>query len=415
MKTSSLSLPSIKGHMGDWDYYIATVPLGAIADRVRYADEVHSNTRLSELIQRRLSGERATEIATYLSTRADRFFPALVVAFYGGHPRWFQGSIIARNSDFDVEDIREYGPCLGVLHLTGTEKLFALDGQHRLAGIKRAKEWKKLDLQDMAPVIFVSHANTARGLKRSRTLFTTLNKEAHPVGISDIIALDENDPAAIVCRRLLDENKMFSGDRVAYKSTESLSPRTDNSSLTSIVNLYWIVVNLAAIIYFKRTRPAVRAMNRPSEKDLGVITSLTSNLFKHLGKAHPAFGRALFGRGDISQIIANERSRLGGNVLYRPIGLSIFSGLVFRLMVNEKMSMSQAVKLTGRLPTELSKEPYRGVLWDPIRRSMITKGKQLVTELLALLLKKPGLLGQSRTKAGVLAEYRELTGRRLRV
>src|SRR4051812_31464291 len=119
MKLSSLSLPSIKGRMGDWDYYIATVPLSAIADRVRYAEEVHSNSKLSDMIQRRLSGKRATEIAEYLSKRADRFFPALVVAFYGGNPTWHQGSIIARNSEFDVEDIREYGNCLGVLHLTG--------------------------------------------------------------------------------------------------------------------------------------------------------------------------------------------------------------------------------------------------------------------------------------------------------
>lgn len=66
---------------------------------------------------------------------------------------------------------------VGFLTLTGQEKLFALDGQHRLAGIKKAvKDGLDNDPYDELSILFVGHKDTQRGLERTRRLFTTLNK-----------------------------------------------------------------------------------------------------------------------------------------------------------------------------------------------------------------------------------------------
>ena len=202
--TSPLSIPAIHGTMGNWEFYSAVVPIEEIAKRVRYAEEIHTNPGLSSMIQRKLTGKRAGEIHRYLTEREDRFFNSLVVAFYDGPPTWFSG-VVRQPLDskiresFDIEDIRESGSSLGILQLSGNEKLFALDGQHRLSGIKLALKKGDLCSADMLSVIFVGHDNTPIGIKRSRVIFTTLNKEAKKVGVGDIIALDENDPAAIAC------------------------------------------------------------------------------------------------------------------------------------------------------------------------------------------------------------------------
>ena len=65
--------------------------------------------------------------------------------------------------------------------LRGDEKLFALDGQHRLAGINRAIRDGMSGSDDEVSVIFLGHKNTDDGLKATRRLFTTLNKTARPV------------------------------------------------------------------------------------------------------------------------------------------------------------------------------------------------------------------------------------------
>jgi DNA sulfur modification protein DndB len=100
---------------------------------------------------------------------------------------------------------------IGFLRLTGTEKLFAIDGQHRLSGIKHAIEHDLELSEELVPVIFVGHANTVVGMRRTRRLFTTLNKTAVPVTKRDIIiALDEDDVMAITARRLYEEDSRFS-------------------------------------------------------------------------------------------------------------------------------------------------------------------------------------------------------------
>ena len=57
---------------------------------------------------------------------------------------------------------------LGFLVLRGDEKIFALDGQHRLAGIKRVVEDDLgVRANDEVSVIFVSHQATEAGLERT--------------------------------------------------------------------------------------------------------------------------------------------------------------------------------------------------------------------------------------------------------
>ena len=96
------------------------------------------------------------------------FFNSLVLAVYGGEPQWVEiGKVRSTMADPTLvkgdQPARRRRESWGFLRLTGKEKIFAVDGQHRLAGIKRALH-DKVDIDaDAVPVIFVgAFANETR-------------------------------------------------------------------------------------------------------------------------------------------------------------------------------------------------------------------------------------------------------------
>jgi len=241
---STVFLPALRGIFGDWVYYSCLVDLKMIAAKVDYAKELHQSTQMSDMIQRELTEERSTEIAKYLKQK-ERFFNSLVIAVYGGDPEWFQigGLTAPKHADFGTDDIPEtVRSSIGFLRLSGKEKLFAIDGQHRLSGIKEAVPKNKELSEDDVSVLLVAHKNTEQGLERTRRLFTTLNKTAVEVSKGEIIALDEDDTMAICVRRFVEKSELFSGKRLASNATNNL-PAGNHKSLTTIGNLYDIAID----------------------------------------------------------------------------------------------------------------------------------------------------------------------------
>lgn len=254
-----LTVPSLRGQIGDWIYYSGVLSMREVAARVSFADEIHTNTDLSSLIQRALSGARAAKIAKYLVTENERFFNSLVVAVYGDKPQWAELGEIRPSRGVTLEALglkdQESFP-LGFLRFSGREKMFAVDGQHRLAGMRElarvaAKGSKVAEerLDEVVSLLFVAHQATNAGRIRSRRLFTTLNKTAIPVNKYETIALDENDAMAIVCRRLIEDHREFTKPRIAVKSAPNIVVQQDTSSLTTIVNLYDVLGSVLRVCW----------------------------------------------------------------------------------------------------------------------------------------------------------------------
>ena len=217
-KLREIVLPALRGIMGDWVYYSSLMDLGELSSRVHYAEEIHKNQALSDMIQRHLKRGRSAQIAEYLKVQPERFFNSLVIAIYGGQPNWHALSDVRSKARSDeLTNLKKnIIASVGFLTLRGDENLFALDGQHRLAGIKTAvADGLESDPYDEVSVIFVAHRDTKGGLERTRRLFTTLNKTARPVSKGDIIALDEDDVMAICVRRLIEETEFVF--RKAYR------------------------------------------------------------------------------------------------------------------------------------------------------------------------------------------------------
>ena len=267
--SGQIILPALRARMGEWWYYVAAMKMSDIAERISIAKEIHRSESLQDLLQRNLT-ERATGIADYLIGQGQRFFNSLVVGTYGGDPKWHEVSIRSGPYNLEGELPSDVEGILGLLVLDGSEKLFAIDGQHRVAGIREAlKRNDELGAEEVS-VIFVAgitqdhRHDDPEGFERTRRLFTTLNRYAKPVSKTDIIALDEDDSVAIVTRDLVEEHPLFFG-KVSVGQRNSIPPN-DQKSFTSITTLY---DSLDAYLQ-KGTRPSWTRFKRfrPDEEKL---------------------------------------------------------------------------------------------------------------------------------------------------
>lgn len=367
--------------MGNRAYYSCLMSLREIASRVNYAKDIHSSQSLSDLIQRALEDKRSKEIAAYLRDTSDRFFNSLVVAVYDGEPLWHPLSHVESryieqdHLELDEETIES----VGFLTLRGDEKLFALDGQHRLAGIKRAIYDRMLSSDDEVSVIFLGHKNTSDGLAATRRLFTTLNKTARPVAKNAVIALDEDDVMAICVRRLIEDSKFFCGENAAFIGSSNMPP-SNKKSLTTIGNLYDVlgVLFSKAKTDVKRTK-AMLKRERPSDADLSKYVDLSSRYFEAMETHMTELGE-YFGSDEKESVVAKYRGTHGGSVLFRPIGMEIFTEVIARL--TDSMSLEDAVLRGSLLPRVLNGIPYDGLMWDETTRTVSSAHKVLIRDLL---------------------------------
>jgi len=400
-------LPALRGKMGDWVYYSCLMNLDELSARVSYAGEIHKNKSLSDMIQRRLEMGRGAQIAQYLEGQPERFFNSLVVATYGGEPNWHALSRvrlgIKKNELQHLSE--ETAESVGFLTFRGDEKLFAIDGQHRLAGIKKAvKDGLSTTTQDELSVILVAHKDTKKGLERTRRLFTTLNKTARPVSKGDIIALDEDDVMAICVRRLIEETDLFSGQRIAFVASNNM-PTANTTSLTTIGNLYDVLTILFSGVRSELQQQRISLQRvRPNDEMLGKYFEYAKRLFT-LFREHFSELDEFFSAEDTTSVIKRYRKSGGGNVLFRPIGLELFMQVIAHL--SQTMKLAKAVKLASSLPRRLHEEPYNGLMWDSSRKTIIGGHKVTLREILLYML---GKNSSKYTKETLLERYRRETG-----
>lgn len=403
-KRPALSLPALRGFMGDWIYYAVLMSMKDISERVTLAKVLHKNERLADMIQRELVKTRVPQIAEYLRTQPQRFLGALVVAAYGGSPNWHPARLTGAR-DVVATSAKELGDTLGVLSLAGKEKLFVLDGQHRLIGMQLALEAQKSLGDELVPVLLVAHTRTAAGLTRTRRLFTTLNKTAYPVRKGEIIALDENDPAAIVTRTLVDSHPWFTKDRVAYKNSPNLTA-ADRGSITTVSVLYdtlgLLFRSFAGVHRTPRTIP-----ERPTDATLESLKGLAVRYFTLLADAYPPVGRFFSARSP-EGVVSRYRTEDGGHFLFRPIGLLAHTAAVCRISGGRVARLEAAVRSVSRLPVRLNQRPHVDVIWDRTERRMKMSGRALLVKLLVFL------VGSDADSPSLRVLYARRTGIQLR-
>lgn len=360
-----LFIPAMRATIGEWTYYITQMRMIDVAERISVAEEIHQSKTLNELIQRSLTA-RSKEITNYLLNQPQRFFNAFVFGVYGGAPQWYDLNV-KNNSYLDAEkELPQYvDDAIGLLELRGDEKLFAIDGQHRVVGIRRAvKVEPKLGEEHIA-AIFIGHKNDEEGLQRTRRLFTVLNRYAKPVSKRDKIALDEDDVVAIVTRRMVEKHGLFA-EKVAISSANSLN---DAENITTIGTLYDSLDIFLRDQSLNRWRDFKRL--RPTNEEIDKYYEEAEELWNLLCESISSLNEYREAPVSDKAALPYRNHEKGGHLLFRPIGLLLVIRVI-RSLIEMDYSITQAVELISKIPMILSDAPWAGLFWDPQNKRMIT-------------------------------------------
>ncbi len=402
---NAINIPAIRGVLGDIVYYTASFTFKQIAERVKKVDgELHTSTSLKDQLQRSLT-KNYESITNYIISQKEHFFNALVLAVYDGEPVWNEIEVGFKGEDY-------YN--MGFLMLNGEEKIFPVDGQHRVEGIKDAiKENPKLEDETIS-VILIGHQNNKEGMERTRRIFSTLNRYAKPVSTGDIIALDEDDTVAIVTRNMLESFPLFMNDNISDdKKTKAIAEK-DVKSFTSLIKLY--ETNKVIYKYYTSFRDKTKRLHttkeiddflkfRPEQEKIDDFEKyLTDFWLTFIDKFE---GMKEFVASSEIDAAAKYRNRENGGLLYfRPIALPELIVSILETCFRTKIPLSDSMSAYSKLEMCISKEPWIKVLWDSERHTMIMANKTLVHLLLMLMydkniLKKPEMESLKRRYAKV--------------
>lgn len=409
-KLGPLYLPALRGGIGKWVYYCAIMKFSDAAERIKPVGDIYENSELSDMIQRITRDARTINIASYLEREEERFFSSLVVGVYEGEPNWHEFAI-----EKSLTNTAPLPPSLnlrainsfGFLSLNGEEKLFPLDGQHRLAGIRRALSSSSDILSDdEVSVLMVAHKDSPEGRQRSRRLFTVLNRRAVPVKRHEIIALDEDDVMAIATRYLTERHEYLSQEgRIAVKAGAAIEV-DDDIAFIAIATVYEILLQLFKSLT-GTIKQSVFTDKRPSEQWVDMYCQIAATYFDALAETfHEVMD--CFKSNPHSKIIRRYRHSNGGHILFRPVGLRLYADLVseyIKLEYPMKIDhykdydpkikrrvirrLRRAVLEFQDIPVELEKSPYHYLFWRPETKSMLSTRRGLVRDI---LLHRYGLL-----------------------
>ena len=380
----ALNIPAIRGILGDIVYYTSSFTFKQIAERVKKIDqELHTSTSLKDQLQRSLT-KNYESITDYILSQKEHFFNALVLAVYDGDPVWNEIEVGFKGEDY-------YN--MGFLRLNGEEKIFPVDGQHRVEGIKDAiKKCPELEDETIA-VILIGHHKDKEGMEKTRRIFSTLNRYAKPVSTGDIIALDEDDTVAIVTRNMLESFPLFMNENISDEKKTKAIVEKDTKSFTSLIKLY--ETNKIVYKYYTSFRDNTKRIHssteidkflkfRPKQEDI-------DDFEKYLTEFWELFINSFEGMKEYvasteKDAAAKYRNRENGGLLYfRPVALPQLVTAILETCFRSKVTLSDSMSAYSQLEMCISKAPWVKVLWDAESRTMIMKNKTLVRPLLMFM------------------------------
>lgn len=387
-----MKLPALRANIGTWDYYVTTLTFEQVSIFVsKIDDQLHKSESLRDLIQRSITNNYLS-IKEYILNQPEVFFNSLVLAVYDDYPDW-------REIEFKYEGEETYQ--MGLLEFPGNHKVFPVDGQHRVEGIKAAlKENPNLKDQKIA-AIFIGHKNDEEGKQRTRRLFTTLNRYAKPVSLDDIIALDEDDTVAIATRYLLEEYDLFAGKRIIYAKQKAIPPN-NKEAITSIITLYQANTELFKVFYESKfdKRPTKQILSeylkfRPSSEIIEEFTAFCVRFWDAFKTELTFISEYVNLSGNAAEPYRNNDT--GGNLIFRPIGFLPLVKSSLLVFTREGKTFEEIFERFNEINFNLDSKPWHYVAWNPIEQKMIMSSDSVI-QLLLIYLYDADILDQKELK-----------------
>ena len=377
-----INIPAIKGRIGNTIYYIANLTFSQIATMVsRVDDELHTANSIKEQIQRSLT-DNYMKIKDYILKREDHFFDSLVLAVYDGDPQW-------REIRYEIDG--HMYPNIGLLELNGKEKIFPVDGQHRVEGIKKALECKPEISDETISVVLIGHKNTPEGREHSRRIFSTLNRYVKPVRLGDIIALDEDDTVAIVTRNMLENYPLFTGNRIKATNNKAI-PTSDRMAFTSLMTLYACHITLFNTFIsirdgkkYTQSQLSEYLKFRPNDDVLDSFECFLVEFCDLMRNAFPEFNEFINSTSPSTAAAEMRSPESGGNIFFRPIGLLPFVEAVSEIRLKKGTGFVEILNRFEHMERIISHSPWNKILWNPMTQKMVMRNQALVRYLLLYL------------------------------
>lgn len=400
-----MNIPAIKGKIGNTIFYSANLTMGQIARIVVPVNkELYSAKSIRDQLQRSLN-DNYLRIKEYIISHSDRFFNALVLAVYDGDPMWTE-------IRYELDD--EHYSDVGILSFNGKERIFPVDGQHRVEGIKAAlKENPDLEGEQLC-VMLIGHSDTPEGKKKSRRIFSTLNRYAKPVKLGDIIALDEDDVVAIATRYQLESNPLFMEDRVRATNSIAVSV-SDKRSFTSLIALYKCNLELFKCFYKQRNGVILKPnkfkdylKNRPSDEEINAFNDYLTSFWTHFIQVFPEIG-AYIADNRVNAAESFRSNEDGGNILFRPVSLTpLIASIVTVALYNNIEQLDAVLESYSNIERTVSASPWERIIWDPIKHQMITRTGGLVKYMMISMY--DSILLRPREKEKLIADFQSIFG-----
>ncbi len=394
-------------------------------------------TNANELAQRAPDWTRQPALTAYLLHDRNRKFGTILAVVSPPwiddpkHENWGPGGV-ALKSAIDFTPMDSTGR-IGLLNLAHAQ-IYALDGQHRVMGIRGLHDLQdgRLDLKKTsgAPIgrsmtrdQFLAQINVPetelnglmeetisveylpavikgetreKAVQRVRSIFVAVNSYARKTDKGENILLDESDGFAIVARRAALAHPLFktptNESRVNWKNT-ALPARS--VWLTTLQALREISVSFLSLVEPKMVRPWEELFKgavpiRPVDSDLSKAQARLSDLFTQMGRL-PSF--AAISNGEAIDSWRDFADGGKGHLLLRPVGQIVLAKAVGKLIGEDGMELEDIfdrlipLDEAGGFEQADPGNLWYNVTYDAAREKMIVSQVELAANALAYLIR----------------------------
>lgn len=272
-----MQVPALKGHMGNVDYFIITLPFGTAT---RYITTTDPNLPARERENRRPTPARYREITRYIRNNPEDYRFSALTCTYGREEtteplRW------------DEAAPDGLGSTIGRLTLDQRDPLIIIDGQHRFGAIKQAIEEDPSLRDEVITVVLFPYLS----VQAAQQLFSDLNRTAKKTTKSLDILFDHRDVVNRVVQQVVDRVSVF-GERV---NLEDASVPQNSSQVFTLAGVYQATKPMIDAVQASSVLPKLELA---AEKD---YVDFLVGVWEFIGLQFPEWGKVAAGEIDIRE------------------------------------------------------------------------------------------------------------------
>lgn len=374
----SILLPCLRGRVGDWIFYSSLLTSEQLNSLVLKSKSIREDNSLDDYLQRELT-KNTTKIKKYILENHNRFFNSIIIGVFGGIPDWYEFDLTTFRNHLNIseedQDLASIKSSMGILSLTGQEKMFAIDGQHRVEAIKESLSIDAELLRDQYSVILVAHNDSSEGKKRTRQLFYDINQKAVKVSPGELVIIDEEKIESIVARKIYANYEYFDQGKLVSLTKYHNMPTDDKENFTNLLTIQKICKLLS-----KSHKISPFLKKNSKDISVSVLNEKCKNFFD-LAINNVASYRDFF----IEKTHHLEYFRVTNkNILFRPLGQEILvkAYLYFEDLNKDSVNIDDKIFFQKIGALNFTQNGFlRDVIWD---EGKINSGKE--NKELALLL-----------------------------